>query len=155
MSIRKNVLFACLTIIGLLPCSFANAAPDDVFIFSGTRLPTALSEVGSSVSTITAEQIKQKGYRNALDVVQEFAGVTVNQNGGFGGVGSVRIRGALSEQTLVLIDGVPVNDPSSPGGVGRAKKIKEASWIALFRSVVNVSLPALMFRSNNTSKCGS
>ena len=116
MSIRKNILFACLTIIGLLPCSFANAAPDDVFIFSGTRLPTALSEVGSSVSTITAEQIKQKGYRNALDVVQEFAGVTVNQNGGFGGVGSVRIRGALSEQTLVLIDGVPVNDPSSPGG---------------------------------------
>ena len=44
------------------------------------------------------------------------SGVTVNQNGAFGGAASVRIRGASSEQTLVIVDGVAVNDPSSPGG---------------------------------------
>ena len=43
-------------------------------------------------------------------------GVTVNQNGTFGGSATVRIRGASSEQTLVLIDGVSVNDATSPGG---------------------------------------
>jgi vitamin B12 transporter len=116
MSSRKSILFFYLINIPILPCSFVIADSGDVLIFSGTRLPTALSEVGTSVSTITAQQIEQKGYRHTLDAVEGFAGVTVNQNGGFGGVGSVRIRGALSEQTLVLIDGVPVNDPTSPGG---------------------------------------
>jgi vitamin B12 transporter len=116
MSTSKYVLYFYLLAIAILPYGPVLADSGDVFIFSGTRLPTPLSEVGSSVSTITSLQIEKKGYRNTLDAIEEFAGVTINQNGGFGGVGSVRIRGSLSEQTLVLIDGVPVNDPTSPGG---------------------------------------
>ena len=50
------------------------------------------------------------------DILATTPGVTVSRNGGVGTVTSVRIRGAEGDQTLVLIDGVRVNDPSSPGG---------------------------------------
>jgi vitamin B12 transporter len=88
----------------------------DVIEITGTRITQPLREVGSSIDLITAKDIELMGYRNAIDAIASAPGVTVNQNGGFGAVASVRIRGALSEQTLVLIDGVPVNDPTSPGG---------------------------------------
>src|SRR5690606_31352754 len=38
------------------------------------------------------------------------------RNGAFGGVTAVRMRGASADKTLVLVDGVAVNDPSHPSG---------------------------------------
>jgi len=93
------------------------AAPErDTIIVRGSRLSQTATEVGSSVTIITAEDLEELGFDFALDAVAAAPGVTINSNGAFGGQASVRIRGASSEQTLVLIDGVPVNDPSSPGG---------------------------------------
>jgi len=88
----------------------------DTVVIEGSRLGQTKTEIGSAVSIITADDIEELGFDYALDAVAAAPGVTVNQNGSFGGQASVRIRGAASEQTLVLIDGVPVNDPSSPGG---------------------------------------
>lgn len=82
----------------------------------GTRLGQTIAEAGSSISVIEAEQLQTMGFRFAADALAAAPGVTVNQNGSFGGQASVRIRGAASEQTLVLVDGVPANDPSTPGG---------------------------------------
>jgi vitamin B12 transporter len=52
----------------------------------------------------------------AADVLDTVPGLSVFDNGAFGGVTSVRIRGASSDKTMVLVDGVPVNDPSQPSG---------------------------------------
>lgn len=93
-----------------------SADVDDVVVVYGARLQQALTEVGSSVSIITADELDALGVDYVLDAVATVPGVTVNQNGSFGGVATVRIRGAASEQTLVIIDGVVVNDPTSPGG---------------------------------------
>jgi len=87
---------------------------DDVITVTSTRLERPLSETGTSVTVIDQAQLDQTAF--ALDAIATAPGVTVNQNGSFGGTASVRIRGASSEQTLVLLDGVPVNDPTSPGG---------------------------------------
>jgi vitamin B12 transporter len=97
-----------------LPAS--EEAAMETLIVTGTRLNTPASQVGTSVSIITDEELARRGYDFAIDAIAAAPGVTVNQNGAFGGVATVRIRGAASEQTLVLIDGVPVNDPTSPGG---------------------------------------
>ena len=85
-------------------------------IVDGTRLGQLRAETGTSVSIIDLEELEALGFRFAVDAIAAAPGVTVNQNGPFGGSASVRIRGAASEQTLVLVDGVPVNDPSTPGG---------------------------------------
>ncbi|KCZ53587.1 hypothetical protein HY29_16870 [Hyphomonas beringensis] len=88
----------------------------DTITVEGSRLGQTQAEIGSSVSIITEEDIDQLGFDFALDAVASAPGVTINQNGSFGGNASVRIRGASSGQTLVLIDGVPVNDPSGTDG---------------------------------------
>lgn len=82
----------------------------------GSRLDQTETEIGSSVSIITGEEIEQLGFDFALDAVASAPGVTINQNGSYGGAASVRIRGASTGQTLVLIDGVPVGDPSVTDG---------------------------------------
>ncbi|MEE9272995.1 MAG: TonB-dependent receptor [Robiginitomaculum sp.] len=88
----------------------------DEIIVTGTRLNQIASESGTSISIITAEDIETLGFEFALDAVAFAPGVTINQNGSFGGVASVRIRGMNSGQTLVLVDGVPVGDPSTTNG---------------------------------------
>lgn len=73
-------------------------------------------ESGSNVHVIDSEKLESLGFSFLTDAVASVPGVTVNQNGAYGGVASVRIRGASSSHTLVLVDGVPVNDPSTPDG---------------------------------------
>ncbi len=88
----------------------------DEIVVEGTRLGQFITESGTSVSIIDAGELEALGFNFAADAIAAAPGVTVTQNGAFGGVANVRIRGAASEQTLVLVDGVPVNDPSTPGG---------------------------------------
>ena len=116
----KTALLGAVS-LSLVSSALAQTAPSDettldTVIVEGSRLNQAATEVGSSVTIITAEDIDELGFDFAIDAVAAAPGVTVNSNGAFGGVASVRIRGASSEQTLVLIDGVAVNDTSSPGG---------------------------------------
>lgn len=93
-----------------------NEVLEEEIIVTSLRLPATTTESGSSVAVITAEDIAARGYTFALDAITSVAGVTTNSNGAYGGIGAVRIRGTASEQTLVLIDGTVVNDPTSPGG---------------------------------------
>jgi vitamin B12 transporter len=90
-------------------------SPENITVY-GVRLTQPESELASSVSVITAGEIEALGVDFLIDAIATAPGVTVNQNGTYGGVASVRIRGASSEQTLVIIDGVVANDPTSPGG---------------------------------------
>ena len=89
--------------------------PDEIVV-EGLRLPTKLSEAGTSISIITAEDLEAKGYAFAVDALATVSGVTVNQNGAIGGLATVSIRGASTDQTLVLLDGVPIGDPTAVGG---------------------------------------
>lgn len=119
MSIKTAFLCAVSTLVAVP--TFAqenqqNETDNDVIIVEGSRLNQTATEVGSSVSIITSEEIDALGFDFALDAISAAPGVNVNSNGAFGGLATVRIRGAASEQTLVLIDGVAVNDPSSLGG---------------------------------------
>lgn len=84
-----------------------------VVVASGVEQPVA--ETGRAVTTIDRAEIERRQTVVLSDLLATTPGVTVTRNGGVGTVTSVRIRGAESEQTLVLIDGVRVNDPSNPG----------------------------------------
>lgn len=90
--------------------------PIDTILVTGTRIEQSTVEAGSTVRVIGAAEIEARGFSHALDAIAGAPGVTINQNGAFGGSATVRIRGASSDQTLVLIDGVSVNDASAAGG---------------------------------------
>jgi len=113
--LNKLFLFIILsTNISSLNNTFANEVKE--IIVKGARIDTSEDNFGSSIFILDSEEIRLRGIRSAIDAISFSPGVTTKKNGSFGGVGSVRIRGASSSQTLVLIDGIPVNDASSPGG---------------------------------------
>ena len=116
----KSALLSAVSLSLALPGVAQSDADDttvmNTVVIEGSRLNQTATEIGSSVSVITADDIEKLGFDFVLDAVASAPGVTINQNGAFGGLASVRIRGAASAQTLVLIDGVPVNDPSQASG---------------------------------------
>ena len=93
-----------------------NSSEIENITIRSTRIPAGAKDIGSSLYIISEDQIKARGFKDAIDAISSAPGVTSKQNGSFGGVGTIRIRGASSSQTLVLVDGVPVNDSSSPAG---------------------------------------
>jgi vitamin B12 transporter len=83
-------------------------------IVTATRLETPAKEIASSVTVITKERLEQSKKATVLEALQEALGVSIIQNGPPGGAASVFLRGANSEHTLILLDGVELNDPISP-----------------------------------------
>ena len=110
------VAWATATTAADTPSDDAERDRIDTIVVTATRIEQPVAETGSTVRIIDAEDIAALGFSQALDAIAGAPGVTVNQNGSFGGVASVRVRGASSAQTLVLIDGVAANDASAPGG---------------------------------------
>ena len=84
-------------------------------VITATRIETASREVGSSITVITNQQIEERQNTTVLEVLRTVPAVDVVRSGGPGGQTSVFIRGAKSEHTLVLIDGIEMNDPITPG----------------------------------------
>ncbi len=84
-------------------------------IVTANRREQSISEIGTSVSIITDLDIERKQYSYVLDALADVPGVSISQNGSFGGTASVSIRGSGSNNTVILVDGVQLNDPSSPG----------------------------------------
>ncbi|BCA62477.1 hypothetical protein HMP09_1711 [Sphingomonas sp. HMP9] len=85
-------------------------------VVTATRAAQPLSEIGQAVTVIDRAEIERRQTTVVSDLLATTPGVTVTRNGTVGALTSVRIRGAEADQTLVVIDGVRVNDPSSTGG---------------------------------------
>ena len=95
------------------PSRIANK-PDEIVSY-GLRAQS-VSTIGSAASVITSDDIRIGQYAFAADALREAPGVTIARNGAYGGFASARLRGGSSGQTLVVIDGVVVNDVAAPQG---------------------------------------
>jgi vitamin B12 transporter len=96
--------------------AFAQTATEVApLVVSPTLTPTPQNEIGSSVTLITAEVIDAHQWRTLPDALAAQPGLNLVQEGGPGGLASVFIRGANSNHTEVVIDGIDVNDPSQNG----------------------------------------
>jgi vitamin B12 transporter len=93
----------------------APSRPPDVIAVYGFRDRDA-DEVGGAVAVISAESIEAEQYVFVADALRAAPGVSIAQNGVYGGFASARLRGGSSGQTLVVVDGIVVNDPSAPQG---------------------------------------
>jgi vitamin B12 transporter len=115
MLVFPRPVFAACILVCAVP-SFAHAqdaagpAPD--FVVTPTRTPQAISRAGSAVTVITADEIAKESPKSIAEVLRRSPGLSVTEAGGPGSATTVRIRGAESRHTLVLIDGVRVTDPS-------------------------------------------
>jgi vitamin B12 transporter len=93
----------------------ADDGVEDVVV-TANRIAQETSRVGDSVTVITAKEQRRSQKTAVSDLLAATPGVTVARNGGLGGTTTLSIRGAESHQTIVMIDGVKLNDPSSASG---------------------------------------
>ncbi|MEY3293951.1 MAG: hypothetical protein RJB12_1722, partial [Pseudomonadota bacterium] len=84
-------------------------------IVTATRLSAIVTRTPGA-RVIDRRTLDQRGVTFAADILGDIPGLSVVRSGAFGGVAQVRIRGASPGKTLVLVDGVPVNDPAEING---------------------------------------
>ncbi|MGH6633187.1 MAG: TonB-dependent receptor plug domain-containing protein, partial [Sphingopyxis sp.] len=70
----------------------------------------------SSIAVLDKEAIDRAQDIGVTELLLRTPGISISRNGGYGTSTSLRIRGAESEHTVVVIDGVKLNDPSSTSG---------------------------------------
>jgi vitamin B12 transporter len=107
--------------VGIGPRDFDAAGGQGAGVFPGdtqtvvtpARTEQPASQTGAAISVITGEQLRQSGVMNVGEALRGLPGVDVVRTGPQGGLQSVFLRGANSQNTLVLLDGIPLNDPSN------------------------------------------
>ena len=108
MGSRKVLLIAALA--GLPQ---AGSALEEMLV-TGAYSP--LPVLTASTTVLDAPQIEALNKRNLAGLLQTVPGLLVEEQGGPGGLTAVSVRGGESNFTLVLLDGVPVNDPTNSRG---------------------------------------
>lgn len=108
-----------LITIGMLAGISALAQTDSSFkamdpvIVTANKLPQKQSTTGKVITLITKEEIEKSAGRSLSQLLNDQAGITIN--GALNNQGtnqSLFMRGASTGRTLILIDGIPVYDPS-------------------------------------------
>ena len=101
--------------LALLAAPPVLAQPTDVGPVTVTRATTLPADaVGATV--VTEQDILLRQAASPREVLNTIPGLSVERTGAFGGLLTVRQRGASTDKTLVLLNGVPLNDPSQPSG---------------------------------------
>ena len=118
----KTLFLTTAAFAALSTCAVAETTVDEVII-TATRLPTKPDFV-TGARVIDRAEIEARNVTFAADLLSTVPGVGVARTGAFGGVTAIRIRGASPDKTLVLIDGVPVDDPSDPNGAFDASSLQ-------------------------------
>ncbi|HEV8037615.1 MAG TPA: TonB-dependent receptor [Bryobacteraceae bacterium] len=87
------------------------AGPVETVVVSATRTETTPEQAAVAASVITEQRLNELGYPMLSDVFRDIPGLQIAQYGPPGSLAQVFTRGAERTGTLVLVDGVPLNDP--------------------------------------------
>jgi len=112
--------------------TLAVAGPVETVVVSANRTETTPEQAAVSASVITEQQLAALGLPMLSDVLRDVPGLQVSQYGPRGALADVFTRGAERTGTLVLLDGVPLNDPGgelhlenlTSEGIGRVEVVR-------------------------------
>ena len=116
---KKKIFIVAAVLIGsqlFAQEDTASKAMDQVVI-TANKFPQKQSGTGKVMSVITREQIMQSGGKDLSELLNEQTGIVVNgASGNPGTYKSLFMLGGSSAYILILLDGIPLNDPSNVGG---------------------------------------
>src|SRR5216117_3603756 len=140
-NLAASLLLFCSLRAKLCAAEGAQEKPADVFSLSledlkklsvtgASRREQPTAEAPSSVTIITADEVKKYGYRTLADILQSARGVyvTYDRNYSFVGVRGFN-RGDFNSRILILIDGHRINNNLSDGGFIGTEFILDADLI--------------------------
>jgi vitamin B12 transporter len=114
LGVATLVTTAVTTIVPLTANADDSVQPEINVIVTATRVPTPADEVLAPVVVIDRATIERSNAGDAAELLRFHAGLDIASNGGPGQPTAMFIRGAESNQALVLVDGIRIN----PGTIG-------------------------------------
>lgn len=108
---KLNPFFILLTVFVLTTHAqeLQNQQLDSVLI-SSTRIDLPFKENSRTITVISALEIKNAAATNVADLLQQVTGVDIRRRGTGGSQADLQIRGGGFDQTLLLIDGIKMDD---------------------------------------------
>jgi iron complex outermembrane receptor protein/vitamin B12 transporter len=110
------MLFAAVSLLLTLEVSIGAEEPVENILVTGTRTTDVQSEIPNVTTVIRRADIEARNDTGVADLLRNIAGVHVVQPSGQGGVARIFLRGGDQNLTMVLLDGVRVNDPLDSRG---------------------------------------
>ena len=118
-NVTKKILHSSLSLLLLSSC-FVRAEEGtemlETLIVTASRLDSSADELTPSIEIITRDEINSRNTSSVTELLRQVAGSNIIQQGGRGGITSILLRGGEPNFTVVLIDGVKVNDPTNTRG---------------------------------------
>lgn len=120
-STRSTLAIAVTAALALTVAATAHAAPDprpqatdlDEVLVTATRTATTVADALAPVEVIDREAIERSQARSLPDLLRGRAGISLSRQGGAGKLTTLFMRGAESDQTVVLVDGVKMGSSTS------------------------------------------
>jgi vitamin B12 transporter len=85
-------------------------------VVTAAAFPAQEGEISADITIITREEIERQQAVTVSEILTQVPGLHVDESGARGGLSSVYIRGGDPNFTAIMIDGVPINDPTNARG---------------------------------------
>ncbi|MDC0925432.1 TonB-dependent receptor plug domain-containing protein [Candidatus Pelagibacter sp.] len=111
------IIFSSFNAYALENCTWNNNEGTPCITVSKTPNSSTLNKEGINKITITQEEIVKSGAVDTNDILKLIPGLDIFQSGTKGQQTSLFTRGSESNHTLVLLNGVAINDQSTTDGL--------------------------------------
>jgi vitamin B12 transporter len=109
----RRIILLILTLAILLPAQQSRLYIMEPLIVTASKIPTTLLGTNRDVIVIEKEEIESSPASGVADLLKYTSGIEINERGPEGILSDISISGGTFEQSLILIDGVKVNDPQT------------------------------------------
>jgi vitamin B12 transporter len=113
--INTLIMMTCILLLPITASAEENKEELELIEILSTRTSIKQENQSTAITVITQEEIQQKQHMQVKDILREQLGINVVTVGPLGGTSTVFMRGANSQSTLVMIDGVQVNANTTGG----------------------------------------
>lgn len=117
---------------GLFCCSAYSQSMNPVVV-TAARTETTIDRALADVTVIDAQAISDAGVSSLPELLRSAGGVEISQTGGIGTVSGLFLRGTKNAQTLVLVDGVRIENPLNGGGMPEYLPLEAIERIEIVR----------------------
>ncbi len=107
---NKFLFFTALAIASSPPTLADTGNKLEELIVVSSRVEMPLRRVGTSVSVVTGDEIRARGFNSLFEVLRSQPAIAASNSGGAGSATSLRIRGEEGYRTRVFIDGIDISN---------------------------------------------
>lgn len=134
---KKAAALLLLYFFLYLQIASAQSTDLDPVTITASVFPTNTSQTGRNVISINGEQLSQLPLHSIDELLRYLPGVEMQARGPMGAQSDISLRGGTFQQTLIMVDGIRVNDPNTghfasyipiaPSEIDRIEILKGAS----------------------------